>query len=196
MTLAFRTRDLCALLLALPMAAAAQPSENAPPAPPPVVLEAGLAGHWVGTLAYRDYKSEKMVDLAMRTNIVALADGATILNIATFDDGPKRGKVIITTAYLFNTPAGTVENIALERGRPIDHYTDKATVVSYTDPTHWIITYEHEGTDNKLPALIRTSEVRDGDKFASQEDYRAPDSTDKDWKLRNKSTLKREEPKL
>lgn len=196
MTPAFRTPALCALLLATPMAATAQPSDTTPPAPPPVVLEAGLAGHWVGVLAYRDYKSEKMVDLTMRTNIVALADGATILNIATFDDGPERGNVIITTATLFNTPDGTVENIALERGRPIDHYTDKATVVSYTDPTHWIINYEHQGTDNNVPALIRSSEVRDGDKIALQEDYRAPDGTDKDWKLRNKTSLKREEPKL
>jgi hypothetical protein len=183
-------------LMLVPIGALAQTPETAPPTPAAAALESGLAGHWAGTLAYRDYQSDKMVSLPMRSNVVALADGATIIDIATFDDGPKRGDVIITTAYLFNTKAGTVENIALERGRPIDHYTDKAMVVSYTDPTHWIIVYQHEGTDGGKPALIRTSEVRDGEKIARQEDVRAPDSTDKDWRLRNKTILTRSEPKL
>lgn len=189
---------LALLAVTLPIAAHTQTPDGKPvsaDAPAPVILESGLVGHWAGTLSYRDYQSDKMVDLPMRTNIVALADEATILNIATFDDGPARGNVLITTALLFNSKAGTVENVALERGRPIDHYTDKAKVVSYTDATHWTISYQHVGTDNKHPAVIRTTETRDGPFFSSQEDVRAPDGTNADWKMRNKTVLKSEDIK-
>jgi len=186
----------CALMV-IPAIAPAQTARTGSdvPFPAPAILEAGLAGGWHGALAYRDYQSDKMVELPVSTQVIALADQATILDISTFNDGPKRGSVIITTAYLFDAKAGTVENIALEKGRPIDRYVDSVKVIDYTDPTHWIIAYQHDGIDGKAPALIRTTEVRDGDSFASEEDVRPPDSSDKDWKLRNKTMLKRDTSK-
>lgn len=188
---------LALLVVALPFAAPAQTPDGKPmgaETPAPVVLESGLAGHWAGALTYRDYQSDKLVELPMRTNIVALADEATILNIATFDDGPKRGNVLITTALLYNTKAGTVENVGLERGRPIDVVKDKVTVTQFTDAAHWTIVMLHDGTDNNIPATIRTTDTRDGDSFTSQEDVRVQGSDTAPWQMRNITKLSRTIP--
>ncbi len=153
--------------------------------PTPAALEAGLAGTWMGTLAYRDYQSDKMVELPMRAEYRALDDGATVLNIATYDDGPQTGAVIITTVELFNTKVSTVDNIAVRKGKPIDRETDKVSLAAYTDPLHWTIQYDHDGTDGKLRAHIRTTETRDGDAFSIEEDVVPILGAKKDWKMRN-----------
>ena len=70
------------------------------PVPDAAALHAGLAGRWTGSLGYRDYQTDKMSEIAVKTEIRALPDGVTVLRISEFDDGPKVGAVFITTASL------------------------------------------------------------------------------------------------
>ena len=162
-----------------------------PPQPTPAALETGLTGQWTGTLAYRDYQSDKMVELPMRADYRGLDDGVTVLNIATFDDGPKAGNVIITTVELFNPKAGTVDNIAIRKGKPIDRESDKTSLVAYTDDQHWTVHFEHDGVDGKTKSKIRSVETRDGDALTIEEDVVPLVAKKKDWKMRNITHLTR-----
>ncbi len=173
------------------------PSAHAqtPVQPAPAALEAGLSGQWAGTLSYRDYQSDKMVELPMRAEYRALDDGATVINIATFDDGPKAGNVIITTVELFKLKTGTVDNVAFRRGRPQDKETDKTSVAAYTDDQHWTLQFDHDGVDGKLKAHIRSIETRDGDTLTIEEDVVPLVGPKKDWKMRNITKLTRAAPK-
>jgi hypothetical protein len=176
-------------LLALVLVTASPALNLSPPQPSPADLEAGLAGQWAGTLSYRDYQSDKMVDLPMRSEIRALDDGATVLNIATFDD--QSGNVIITTVELFNRKAGTVDNVAIRLGKPIDRESDKVSLVAYSDAQHWTLQFDHDGMDGKVRAKIRSIETRDGDTLSSEEDFVPLAAKKKDWVMRNVTKLTR-----
>ncbi len=180
-------------ILLLAVAVVSSPADIATPPTQPsaAVLEANLGGQWSGTLAYRDYQSDKMVELPMRAEYRALDDGATVLNISTFDDGPKTGNVIITTVELYNLKAGTVDNVAFRKGKPIDRETDKVGLAAYTDPLHWTIQYDHDGMDGKIKAHIRAVETRDGDTLTIEEDVTPLVGAKKDWKMRNITKLTR-----
>ncbi len=179
---------LLAPLLALLMVAAAAPAA-VPPPPTPAQLEAGLAGQWRGTLGYRDYQSDRLEEIPMATRIEALPDGATILRISTFDDGPRVGDVFITSASLHDAAAGTVATATLRKGRPIESGSEQAKVIAFTDAGHWTMTLEADGSDDDKPARLRTTQVRDGDVLTATKDVR-PQGTS-DWQFRNRSRLVR-----
>ena len=177
---------IAAATIAFAMLLAAAP---APAAPDPVSLEAGLAGRWQGTLGYRDYQSDKLQEIPMATRIEALPDNATIIRISSFDDGPKVGNVYITTATLFDSKAGTAASVTLRRGRPLEPQTEHVRVINHSDPAHWTITYEADGTDDDKPARLRTTQVRDGDLLTATKEVQPTGSTT--WQFRNRSRLTR-----
>jgi hypothetical protein len=168
---------------------AATPATAAATTPDAASLERGLAGRWTGSLGYRDYQSNKLEEIPLRTEITALPDGVTMLRIATFDDGPKVGDVTITTASLYDPKAGSVTSATLRKGNPIETGTERLTVTAFTDPTHWTIVAEEDGTDDDKPALLRVTQVRDGDTLTATKDVR-PQGTDV-WQFRNRSRLVR-----
>lgn len=176
-----------ALLLAMPAIAA--PAA----APPPAELERGLAGRWAGTLGYRDYQSDKLFELPVRSEITALPDGVTVLRVSTFDDGPKVGAVIITTASLHDPKAGTVTSASLRKGRTVETGTERLTVTAFTDATHWTVVAEEDGSDDDKPALLRVTEVRDGDTLTATKEVQ-PKAGDGRWQFRNVTKLTRQRP--
>lgn len=162
---------------------------SVPPAPTPAALEAGLAGRWQGSLGYRDYQSNRLEEIPMQTRIEALPDGATIIRVSSFDDGPRVGDVFITTASLFDTKAGQVTSASLRRGRKVEAQAEQVRVASVTDATHWTLVYEADGSDDDKPARLRTTEVRDGDVLTATKEV-LPKGT-ADWQFRNRSRLTR-----
>ena len=159
--------------------------------PSPATLAAGLAGRWSGALGYRDYQSNKLEELPVATEIRALPDGVTVLRVLTFDDGPKTGAVIITTASLFAPAAGTVTEASLRKGRPVETSTDRVMVAAYADPTHWALRYEQDGTDDDKPAKLRVTETRTGDTLLSVKEVLPASATDGVWRFRNQTRLTR-----
>lgn len=165
-------------------------AERAPP-PPPADLATGLAGTWTGSLGYRDYQSNTLFELPVKTEIRSLSDGVTVLRISDFDDGPKAGIVTITTASLHDRKAGTVTSVSLRKGRKIEADTEKLTVAAYTDPLHWTIRAEQDGEDDDKPALLRVTEVRDGNTLTATKEVQ-PKGSAQGWQVRNVTKLVRQ----
>ncbi len=157
--------------------------------PAPAALTAGLAGRWQGTLGYRDYQSNRLEEIPMRTRIEALPDGATVIRVSTFDDGPRVGDVFITTTSLFDSKNGQVTSATLRRGRPVETGAEQVRVATATDATHWTLVFERDGIDGDGPARLRTTEVRDGDVLTATKEV-MPKGT-ATWQFRNRSLLTR-----
>lgn len=174
------------LLIALVCCAGAGAAE----VPAPAELQAALAGHWTGALGYRDYQTDRLEELPVRTEIRAVGDGATVIRVSAFDDGPKAGTVTITTARLYAAD-GTVSEASLRKGRPVEVTTERVSVAAYADPTHWSVRYEQDGTDGDRPAKLRVTESRDGDTLLSVKEVLPASATDGVWRFRNRTRLTR-----
>ena len=157
--------------------------------PSPRELQAGLAGKWTGALGYRDYQSNKLFELAVTTEIQALPDKATVIRFSSFDDGPKTGFVYITSASLYDPAKSSVSTTTLRKGRTVETSTDAVKTISYADATHWVVQYSADGTDDDKPALLRTTEKRDGDKVLTIKEVMPKGDTAKGWQFRNQTRL-------
>jgi hypothetical protein len=177
------------LLALLAFVVAAAPVKPAPP--DAAALHAGLAGPWRGTLGYRDYQTNRMSRLPMVSDIRALPDGVTVLRISTFDDGPGTGAVIITTASLHDRKAGSVTSVSLRKGRPVETGTELLALTAYVDPEHWTLTAEEDGSDNDKPALLRVTEMRDGNRLTATKEVQPKDGPS-GWQFRNITVLERQ----
>jgi hypothetical protein len=170
-----------ACIVAVPAAAQTLPS--------PFDLQAGLAGRWTGALGYRDYKTNKLFELAVTTDIQVLPDKATVIRISAFDDGPKTGLVYITSASLYDPAKSSVSAVSFRKGQPAEVSTDTVRTVTYTDPTHWVVQYSADGSDDNKPALLRTTETRDGDNVLMVKEVMPKAATAKGWQFRNQTRL-------
>ena len=175
-----------ALFVAAPVLAQASPS--------PAELQAGLAGKWSGALGYRDYQSNKLFELPVRTEITALPDKATVLRVSVFDDGPATGLVHITSASLYDAAKGSVSTTTLRKGRTVETVSDAVTLLRFTDPEHWEVRYERDGTDDDKPARVRTTETRDGNRVTSVKEVMPRATEAKGWQFRNQTRLERAAP--
>jgi hypothetical protein len=164
---------------------------HAEPAPSPAVIQASLVGNWSGALGYRDYQSNKLFELTMKTEVRAVPDGLTFVRTSSFDDGPKVGLVWITSSSLYDPARSTVTTSTMRKGRIVETDTDKVTVISYRDPAHWSLRYEREGTDDEKPAKLRTTETRDGDALLTIKEVMPADAVAKGWQFRNQVRLVR-----
>ena len=186
------------------LAASCLPLATAPPAPAQTItsahataltapkLEGGMAGSWTGTLFYRDYQTNKVTSLPVKTVITAGIDGVTLIRASTYDDGPRVGAVLITSAALYDLKAGTVTSVSLRRGRPVTVETERVTVVAYTDATHWSVRFEADGEDDDKPAKLRTTQTRDGDRVVSVKEVLPASAVAAGWQFRNRTELRRD----
>lgn len=153
-------RRLLIALLATPLVAATPESS-------PADLERALAGHWAGTLGYKDYQSGDISKLEVKTEIRAGADGVTVVRVSEFDEGPGRAPAFITSASLYDPMAGTVSIATLRKGRRAELATDRLRVAAFADATHWTIVDEADSRDDDKPAKLRVTEMRDGDRLTA-----------------------------
>ena len=160
-----------------------------PPVPTPVLLDTALAGHWAGTLGYRDYQTNALVKLKIKTAVRAVADGVTTIRASEFDEGSGRTPAFITNIALYDAAAATVSSVSARKGQPIEVSTDQLRVAEFTDATHWTIVAERDGSDNDKPAKLRTTERRNGDRLTATEDVMPAGTTA--WAFRNVTELTR-----
>ncbi|HPU15311.1 MAG TPA: hypothetical protein PK808_04430 [Polymorphobacter sp.] len=160
-------------------------------APDAAKLVGGLSGRWTGTLSYRDYTSNAPEKLPMVSEIAALPDGATVISINRFADGPTNGIVTITDVSLFDTDAAHVATATLRRGKPMATETSALQVARHDDALHWSIVYTRDGTDNNQPALIRVTQTRDGNTLTTRSEFQ-PKTPQAVWTLRSGTDLVRD----
>lgn len=187
-------RHFLALALALtsaPWAPAlrAQPTPAVPAAP---ALEATLVGTWAGALVYRDYQSDKRFELPVLTRIQAVPDGVGFIRISEFDDGPKTGKVFITTVSLYDADGRKASQASFRKGRAVETWVESAEVLEWRDAEHWTVRWQHEGQDNGQPAMLRTTQTRRGTTLESTREARPLAAADSEYRVRNQSRLLRQ----
>lgn len=161
----------------------------AAPAPTAVKLETGLAGQWAGTLGYRDYQSNTLFKLKVKTQIRVAGDGVSAVRVSEFDEGPGRTPAYITSASLYDPAAGTVSIATLRKGRVAELVTDRLRVNAYADAAHWTVVDEVDSVDDGKPAKLRVTQVRDGDRLTATKEV-MPAGTSA-WAFRNVTELVR-----
>jgi len=186
-----RFTTVCAVVLALSLGMSSGTVRAAvQETPSAVVLRQGLTGIWEGALGYRDYQTDRLFELPVRTTIEAVGDGVTLIQTSRFDDGP--GKVVwITTTSLDDPVAGTTTSASFRAGNAVEPATETLRVQTYVDADHWTIIYSGTGSDDDAPADIRIIETRDGPGLLSIKEVRPVGGDDTAWRFRNQTRLTR-----
>ncbi|MEM1379477.1 MAG: hypothetical protein AAGH41_02510 [Pseudomonadota bacterium] len=146
---------------------------------------ADLEGAWAGSLQYRDYQSDALVALPMRTENRLHGD---ILIQQTFFTDP--GREVLR--------AGTIA-VDLEAGKAYETYAaSNAAEASVSDVTFeptksgWRVTTLRRGEDDNAPAMIRMVMELDGDRFTAEKTV-DPEGDGRDvFLFRNRVVLERE----
>ena len=181
---------LLALSLVPVSAASAQPASSS--APNAAAARASLAGSWEGELGYLDYLANRWFSITVKTRVIDQGDGATMLRVSDFDDGPKVGNVRITTGELFDGKASTVAVALLRKGRAVEVTTYAVRIdPASRDATHWTMIEETKGSDDDRPATLRLTTVRDGDKVETLKEVDFLDDDKSEWLTRNRTRLTR-----
>lgn len=184
-------RVLIAAFLALsaPIAASAQ----SPVAVPDVAAaRVSLVGRWQGELAYLDYGANRWFGIPVKTQVLDQGDGATLLRVSDFDDGPKVGNVRITSGELFDAKAGTISVATFRKGRAVEVMAYAASMDPMSrDATHWTMIEETKGSDDDRPATLRLTTVRDGDMLETLKEVDFLDDDKAEWLTRNRTRLTR-----
>jgi hypothetical protein len=171
-------------LLALASSAFAQ-------SPTPAELERGLAGRWSGALEYRDYQSERRLQIPVQTELRVASDGATLQRESRFDDGPARGTVLITTVGLYDEAGSVLTSASFRRGRPVESFSENARVERHDSATRWRASWLRRGLDGGQEMEIRVTVTREGDTLSSVKEVRPPGAPDSAWAFRNQTLLTR-----
>lgn len=123
------------------------------PAAPTPSPSAPFVGNWQGQLEYRDYRSNKRVQLPTVLHIQSISDGTLDFDYL-FDDGP--GKIVEDTSTIRIDAAANTWSIA----SPDDKTPDVATISGlpeFTKAGQGTLVLSGSGTDNNLPARVRTT---------------------------------------
>ena len=153
---------------------------------------ASMAGNWTGTLEYLDYSADKWFGIPVSTVIEDQGDGATTIRKSDFDDGPKVGKVRITTVELYDAAKASVMSGTFRKGREsgLTTYTVRIDGLS-GDATHWTMVEETKAEDDNRPAMVRLTTVRNGNALETLKEVDFLDDTKSEWMKRNRTRLTR-----
>jgi len=173
-----------AALLSLPI------SYEAEAASTPAELVLPLAGHWEGALGYRDYQTDKLFELPVKTVIENVPDGATQVRTSVYDEGARQKPVWIISLVQWGND-GSVTTASLRAGREPETFTERADMASYLGPEQWTIVYRRTGLDDDKPAEIRVTDTRSGDELLSIKEVRPTGGANLPWRFRNQTRLKR-----
>ena len=171
--------------------AVAAPAEPVP-VPPVAEIRRVLAGEWSGALGYRDYQSNELFELPVKTRIENVPDGVTQVRRSVFDEGARRAPVWITS--LSQSLGNVLVTTTLRAGREAELQRETVTVVRYASPTDWQLRYGQTGTDDDKPAEIRVTETLAGIELTSVKEVRPAGQSDAPWAFRNQTRLKRARP--
>jgi hypothetical protein len=155
-----------------------------------VDLEATLTGCWSGVLQYRDYQSNRMVELPMHTKIVAVGDHRTFLRESGFDDGANK-IVYITTLTQFSPTGDSVTYATSRAGTPLELTTEEVVVETVRDSAHWREQYRRVGLDGDTESDIRVDVTRDGERLVSEKHVKGVGEPVEAFQLRNRTELHR-----
>ena len=161
----------------------------AQPRPTVIELHRSLAGEWSGALGYRDYQSDKLFELPVRTWVENVPDGATQVRRSIYDEGAGQSPVWIVSLLQFGKD-GSLASAIMRAGREPEIIRESGALQRYDAPDRWVIVYSRKGTDDDKPSDIRITETRNGTELLSVKEVRPEGDPSAPWKFRNQVRLK------
>lgn len=157
---------------------------------------ASLTGSWRGELQYRDYQADAWFGIPVSVEAEIVEDGVTLIRRASFDDGPARGLVYITTVAMLATDGATEYVGSYRADRPAEHGSFTLRLIPNADGasqsrTHWTMVAETDGNDDNRPARIRETTVRIDDSVTTTKTVDFMDDDEEVWLQRNRTVLAR-----
>lgn len=159
------------------------------PVPPAAEIRKVLAGEWSGALGYRDYRSNRLFELPVRTSIDNVPDGVTQVRRSVFDEGARRSPVWIVS--LSQQQGDRLITATMRAGRDVEVQTETVEVVRYAAPADWQLVFRQSGMDDDKRADIRVTETLAGHELTSVKEVRPAGQANAAWAFRNQSRLKR-----
>ncbi len=156
-----------------------------------------LAGRWLGSLEYRDYRVNRWFGIPTTVEIESIGDNATLIRKAIFDDGSS-GTVYITMVSMLAADGKTEYVGSFRADRPAEsgifsiRFADKKNGETF-DATHWAVIAETEGKDDNRPAMIRETTTRNGHKLVTLKEVDYRDDEIEEWVQRNRTVLEKAE---
>lgn len=179
------------LLLAAAFALAPACATQAQPVITPEQLMAGLAGEWEGALGYRDYRSNALFELPVRTTIRVAEDGRTTIRTSQFDEGDAPD-VFIYSMSAFDAESGVYETAGFRAGRAMYTTRERVTLAEPArDADHWRLVFAERGMDDDRAADIRITLTRDGDETLAVKEVDYLEDPAVNFEFRNQTRLRR-----
>lgn len=144
-----------------------------------------LEGRWEGTLAYRDYRSNKMESIPVAVEMSALPDGETM--VQRFDYTDPGFQVYITN--LITVKDGVLAGATARAGRAFETYEKAITVTRQTMAQEWTAVLAEDGTDDGRPARIRETMTRAQGTLKVMKEVDYLDDDREQWEFRNEISL-------
>lgn len=154
-----------------------------------------LGGRWQGQLEYRDYQSDRWFGIPVTLDVRTIDGGATVIRIASFDDGDS-GTVYITTVSML-APDDSTEYVGSFRAdRPAELGTVSLRFADMNgsesiNATHWTVVAETDGMDDNRPATIRETTRRNGPNLVTLKEVDYSDDDKEEWLQRNRTTIEK-----
>lgn len=148
---------------------------------------AGLSGCWSGALEYRDYQSDGMAEIPVRTCVTAAPNADHIAEAMAFTDP---GFLVYSHSVLQAIDEGDSVRETFFRDGNID-VREKAVASFDETENGFTLRLVHVGLDNEAPAEIQETITVSGDDFVREKAVRPVDSHEP-FAFRNRTRLSRE----
>ena len=152
---------------------------------------ASLTGSWRGELQYRDYQEDRWFGIPVTVEASLVGNAVTLISRASFDDGPARGTVYITSVEMLGPDGATEYAASFRADRAAELGTSVLSLVEATDAAHWVLLSEADGMDDDRPARIRETTTRDGDRLTTLKEVDFTDDDRDEWLVRNRTILEK-----
>ena len=164
----------------------------AAPTPPVAEIRKSLAGEWTGTLGYRDYQTNQLFELPVKTTVENIPDGVTQVRRSVFDEGARRAPVWIVS--ISQQQDASLVTSTMRAGRNAEIMKETVEAVQYVGPDNWRLVYRQTAMDDDKPAEIRVTEALEGGQLLSIKEVRPTGDKDAPWQFRNQTKLTRSTP--
>ena len=180
-----------ALFLAIGFAFASACATHAQSPLTPAEALAGLAGEWEGALGYRDYQSNQLFELPVRTSIRLAEDERTTIQTSQYDEGAAPD-VFIYSISAFDETSGLYETAGFRAGRAMSVTREAVAMLEPArDATHWRLVFTERGLDDDRAADIRVTLMRDGDEMLAVKEVDYLEDPVVAFEFRNQTRLRR-----
>jgi hypothetical protein len=134
-------------------------------------IDANLLGSWTGHLQYRDFQSDKLVNLPTWLEVTSAADQKSLLFAYTYDDGPS--KVVLERSTVTLDIPNRTFTVTSDR----DHSSDTFKVIGLDllSPMGFgNLTLTGSGTENDKPVEVRITLTLSRNQYEYRKETRRP----------------------